>query len=529
MAHDDQLIELIERREQLRQQGRNVPPEELCAGCPERLEDFKRAVETLEWFAANLGPEEPLPPTIASPTPPEPSEGDSMPPKLKGFEFVRLLGKGAFGEVWLARDLNLGCERAVKLLRRDRYTQANIDRLAEEARTMARLPKHRNRVQVHVFVPGVTNSFEIMEYVEGGALSEQISPEAPMPWERAARYVADVADGLAEVHAAGIFHRDIKPANILWDRHKDEALLGDFGIAARAEQASGIAGTRGYIAPELDGGQASAKSDVFSLAATLFCLVGGDPPFATSDLVAGLQQARAGLGRPVAALSRVPQAIEDVIRAGLEPDPARRADLATFTARLRGAHLQALADKLLECSRRAAHRVSLRVSVSTADERDLVFRPVACETQAREPTRNFEIVPETAPVASVRTGDLLRLEMEADVDGYLTVLNLGSSGDLKVVFPNPQARDSRIRAGRPQRLTVKLTPPPGTDRAAVIWTRHPMDLTPAEWRSRIEAGQVAAVPPQESVRGMDFVLHEAAEQPGDAWTASVVTISHRLP
>jgi tRNA A-37 threonylcarbamoyl transferase component Bud32 len=529
VAHDDQLIELIERREQLCQQGRDVTPEELCIDCPGRLEDFKRALETLVWFAANLGPEEPLPPTIASPTPPEPSEGDPMPPKLKGFEFVRLLGKGAFGEVWLARDLNLGCERAIKLLPRDRYTQRNIDRLADEARTMARLSKHRNRVQVHLLIPGVTNSFLIMEYVEGGALNKQTSPETPMLWGRAARYVADVADGLAEVHAAGIFHRDIKPANILWDRHKDEALLGDFGIAACAEQASGIAGTKGYIAPELDGGQASAKSDVFSLAATLFCLVAGRPPFATSDLMAGLQQARAGLGRPVAELSRVPQAIEDVIRAGLEPDPARRADLATFTARLRGAHLQALADKLLECSRRAASRVNLRVSVWAADERDLVFRPVACETQIREPTRNLDVVPETAPVASVRTGDLLRLEVDADADGYLTVLNLGSSGELKVVFPNPQAQDNRIRAGRPHRLTVKLTPPAGTDRAAVIWTRHPRDLTPAEWQSRIEAGQVAAVPPHAAVRGMDFVLHEAVEQPGDAWTASVVTISHRLP
>jgi hypothetical protein len=461
----------------------------------------------------------------------QPGEGPVSQPgtELIGFEFIRLLGRGAYGEVWLGRDLNLGCERALKLLPRDHYTQANIDRLADEARTMAQLPRHRNRVQVHMFVPGETNSFEIMDYVEGGALSKQIAPDAPMPWGRAARYVADVADALAKVHAAGILHRDIKPANILWDRHKDEALLADFGVAARANQASGIAGTKGYIAPELEGGEGSAKSDVFSLAATLFCLVTGRPPFDTSNLMASLEQARAGLGRPVAALSRVPQAIEDVIRAGLEPDPARRADLATFTARLRGAYLQALAAMLLEFSRRAASRVNLRVSAWAADERDLVFRPVACETQLREPTRNLEFVPEAAPVASVRTGDLLRLEVVADADGYLTLLNLGSSGELNVLFPNPRAEDNRIQAGRPQRLTVKLTPPAGTDRVAVIWTRQPRDLTPAEWQSQIEAGQVAPVPPQAAVRSMEFALREAVEQPGDGWTASVVTISHRLP
>jgi tRNA A-37 threonylcarbamoyl transferase component Bud32 len=529
MAHDDELIKLIDRREELQRQGTDVTPEELCADCPTRLADLKKAIAVLDWFDATLAPEKSAP-TIVDEVPlPNRPENDPMTPKLKGFEFVRLLGQTRSAEVWLATDLNLHTERAIKLLRRAVYTQRNIDRLIDEARKMAQLPRHRNRVQVHLLVPGVTNCFLIMEYVEGGALNGQTSVEAPMPWERAARYVADVADGLAEVHAAEILHRDIKPANILWDRRRDEALLADFGLAARLEQAGGIAGTPGFIAPELDGGQASAGSDVFSLAATLFCLVAGRPPFATANLMAGLQQARAGLGRPVAALSRVPQAIEDVIRAGLEPDPARRADLATFTARLRGAHLQTLADKLLECSRRAASRVNLRVSVWAADERDLVFRPVACETQVREPTRNFDVVPETAPVASVRTGDLLRLEMDADADGYLTVLNLGSSGDLRVVFPNLQAEDNRIRAGRPQRLTVKLTPPAGTDRAAVIWTRQPRDLTPAEWRSRIEAGQVTPVPPQAAVRGMDFVLHEAVEQPGDAWTASVVTISHRQP
>jgi serine/threonine protein kinase len=367
-----------------------------------------------------------------------------------------------------------------------------------------------------------------MEYIEGGPLSKQTSTAKPMPWERAARYIGDVADALTEVHAAGLLHRDIKPANILLDSRHDEAVLADYGLAAWLEQAHGIAGTPGYVAPELDGGVASPLADVFSLAATLFYLVTGQAPFDGPDLLTSLRQARAGLRRPMEELRRVPKAIEDAIREGLEPEPGRRADLLTFTARLRGAHLQALADKLLELSRRSDCKVNLRLSVSTASEENPVFRPISCEIQAVEPARDMEYVSQTAPMAAVRTGDLVRLEMTADKDGYLTVLNLGSSGQLKVVFPNPLARDNRICAGRGHRLTLKLTPPAGTDRAAVIWTRQPNSLTPTEWRSRIEAGQMAAASPEQATRGMDFVLHEASVQPGDAWTAAVVAIRHGM-
>jgi serine/threonine protein kinase len=446
-------------------------------------------------------------------------------PQLDGFAFLRYLDHGHWGEVWLATDLVLQVQRAVKLLRTNHFTAAAVERLVEEARLMASLPKHRNRVQVYGLFPTARNCFLVMDYVEGGSLSKH--PERPLPWAKAARYVGDVADGLAEVHAAGILHRDIKPSNILHDVQRDEALLADFGIAARAGQAGGIAGTPGYIAPELDGGAASPRSDVFSLAATLFCLIAGRAPFAAGDVLTSIEQARVGLRRPVTGLERVPRAIEEVILVGLEPQPDRRIDLDTFTARLRGAHLQALADKLLEMSRRSASPVHLRVSVAAAKETDLVFRPIPAETRTEEPTRDRSYVPEPAPVFTVPTGNLLRFEITADADGYLTVLNLGSSGVLKVIFPNPLARDNRIRAGQAHRLTVKLTPPPGIDRAAVIWTRHPNLLTPAEWVSRIEAGQPTVVPPTIATRGMDFVLHEAEGHAVEGWTAAVVTVAHR--
>jgi serine/threonine protein kinase len=519
MANDDWLIERVAEWEERRRRGEEVTLEQVCADCPERREEIRRALEELEGVEAFFG-------AVTAPDAPAILRGADPPPRLKHFTFHRRLGKGASGEVWLATDENLHTERAVKLLPRGLFTQRDIDRIVKEARLMARLPPHRHRVQVHYLYPGLTNHFLIMDYVEGGALSQQTSPERPLAWERAVRYVTDVADGLADLHARGILHRDIKPANILWDRRRDEALLADLGIAAQVERARGISGTAGYIAPELDGGEASVKSDVFSLAATLFCLVTGRPPFENRDMLVGLAQARAGLSRPVAALAHLPRAIEEAILAGLEPDPEARADLATFTARLRGAHLQTLADRLLEMACRTRCPVQLRVSVSSANEKDLVFRPVSCMAQVCEPSRNMELVPQPAPEVSVRTGDLVRFDVTADADGYLTVLNLSSSGELKVLLPSPRARDNRLQAGRGQRLTVTLTPPAGTDRAAFIWTRSPNTLTPAEWREQIEAGQAAALPATRATRGMDVVLHEAEEQAGDQWTAAVVALTH---
>ena len=232
-------------------------------------------------------------------------------PRLDGFEFLEHLGEGKFGQAWKAWDVKMKVFRAIKVLAKERFRECDARRLLEEAQTLAQLPKHRNRLAVHHFKDGVTNSFLIMDYVPGGDLRRRTSPDHPLPWGQAARYVAAVADALRDVHARGILHRDIKPANILWDPEPDEAVLGDFGIAVPSDLAGQGGGTRGYIAPEVYWGAASFPSDVYSLAATLLHLVTGEHP--GEDAVPP----------DYANWPTLPEELRRIILAGLEPEPER--------------------------------------------------------------------------------------------------------------------------------------------------------------------------------------------------------------
>jgi hypothetical protein len=429
-----------------------------------------------------------------------------------GFELLRLLGQGGFGSVWLARHLALDKLVAIKQLRPDRLA-AHAEVIAREARTMASLKVHPNRVTVFDLLPTSAGCFLVMDYIDGGPLSWLTSPEQPLDWVRAARYVADVTDGLTEVHARGILHRDIKPDNILLDRERDAAVLTDFGVAAHTADASGCCGTPGYMAPELSDGIASAKTDVFALAATLFQLVTGRKPFNTTDLLASLCEAAAGISD--SALAGLPEGLAAVIRAGLTPDPARRPDLAAFTAMLRSCHNDGLASRLRALAGPTARPVRLNVTVSTASEKDLAFRTVLRGTLPGDGSTGWP---------AVRCDAVVRIEAEADADGYLTVLNLGSSGEVGVLFPNPRVPDNRVRAGRSHRLTVKMTPPAGTDHAVLVWTPRPCVLSALQWRERIESGQLVVPAGQE--RGMEFVAADTPEPAGPDWVAGVVGIEH---
>ena len=267
-------------------------------------------------------------------------------PLLPGYRIYKYLGAGAFGEVWLAQDLNLPRVVAAKTLKvgAARNGQARaLEALRQDAHLLTQV-EHPNVVRVYAWLTVHDHHYLVMQYVSGGSLADLLKSEGPLDWQRAARYVADVGEGLLEVHARGIVHRDVKPANILWDPRRDEALLTDFGVAARLADPATIAGSIPYMAPEAFDGRVSPSLDVYSLAATFFHLVTGSAPFPSSRIADLKEEIGRGLPDPDPRCVGLPEPLERIIRAGLAAEPGRRPTLKEFVATLRGTLNQLLAD-----------------------------------------------------------------------------------------------------------------------------------------------------------------------------------------
>lgn len=190
-----------------------------------------------------------------------------------------LLGQGAQGSVYLARDSLLGRYVALKTLRGG---EAGETRGVEEARLLASL-EHPNLVRVYHAIRQQGVWFVASEYLPGGSLQDLMLREGKLSLCQALDLAAQAARGLSHVHRMGILHRDVKPQNMLLSK-LGEVKLADFGLAqamqAQKSQVSSNVGTPAFRAPEVcAGGSATPASDVFSLGASLFFLITGRIPF----------------------------------------------------------------------------------------------------------------------------------------------------------------------------------------------------------------------------------------------------------
>ncbi len=195
------------------------------------------------------------------------------------------LGQGGMGEVYLAEDVRLGHEVAIKKLPRHLTDDADHRRRFErEAKAVANL-RHPYIVPLYEFDEIEGELFLITEYLPGGSLREVVR-ENPngVPVENVLRWGVQTAEGLAEAHARGILHRDIKPDNLLLTE-KGDLRIADFGLAhleyeTQLTQTGTVMGTLGYMAPEqVNGEKAGASADLFALGATLYELLTGSSAF----------------------------------------------------------------------------------------------------------------------------------------------------------------------------------------------------------------------------------------------------------
>jgi len=215
------------------------------------------------------------------------------------FEIVSRLGAGGMGEVYKAWDPSLKRHVALKILRREQIaTEEMLRRFAREARAASAL-NHPNIITVyeigHADLDTAGVDFIAMELIEGETLRSFLSRRVEMP--RALHYLAQIADGLAKAHAAGILHRDLKPENIMITSDGFAKIL-DFGLAKTSLPETGdsdaegeiqsdtislpgaVMGTIGYMSPEQVRGSAiDQRSDIFSFGCILYEVLTRRRPF----------------------------------------------------------------------------------------------------------------------------------------------------------------------------------------------------------------------------------------------------------
>ncbi len=204
--------------------------------------------------------------------------------QLGSYELIRRLGEGGMARVYLARDVRLGREVALKVLEPQLAERPGFrERFLREARVAASLD-HPHIVPLYDFGESDSLLYLVMPYVSGGSLQD-ILKRAPLPVGEVVAYGSQIADALDYAHQRKVVHRDVKPANMLV--HSDGRLmLSDFGLAkvldkSRPNVSRGRpdAGTPEYMAPEQIEGQTDERSDIYALGVVLYLLLTGHLPF----------------------------------------------------------------------------------------------------------------------------------------------------------------------------------------------------------------------------------------------------------
>ncbi len=266
----------------------------------------------------------------------------SMLPTLGGYRLIRELGRGAMGAVYLARQLSLDREVAVKTIQGEwAQNPVFIARFTREAYAAAQLT-HHNVVQIYDMGIDREVHFFSMEYVRGQSLDGLVKQHGKLEPEVALGFALQAARGLQYAHSRGLVHRDVKPANLMLSEHgvvkvADLGLVKSVGddeppagkvngqgganasalsqLSAKVTAASVAMGTPAYMAPEQAENAAGVdhRADIYSLGCTLYVLLTGRPPFEGSSALEVITKHRTEpVVRPEMIVRRLPQRLSDI-------------------------------------------------------------------------------------------------------------------------------------------------------------------------------------------------------------------------
>jgi serine/threonine-protein kinase/serine/threonine-protein kinase PknK len=364
--------------------------------------------------------------------------------EAEGYHDAEPVGRGGFGVVYRCNEPSLDRVVAVKVLSSDQ-DDVDLEQFAREQRAMGRVSGHPNIVPVlHSGLTFTGRPYIVMQYHRRNTLAAWIQDNGRFGLREALTIGVRLAGALETAHRAGVLHRDIKPANVLLTDY-GEPQLSDFGIAriagSREMATNVVVGSPSYTAPELfEGCPASTAADVYGLAALVFTLLSGNPPFpyqSGENPIAFARRVRAG---PIPDLRAegVPDPICSVLELGLNTDPARRpASAAAFGDTLRtaagqvGLHIAAVPLELPAASTGADESGSgTRTPVSAVHSAALGLRsdesasirrahyPPSAPTRFRPPTFNRATVPRQRILDRLGSGPRPKLVLIHAPPGY---------------------------------------------------------------------------------------------------------------
>jgi hypothetical protein len=329
-----------------------------------------QAPATSKGLAATFVPTSPPPSQTGDDTtgfnvPAEQQAAGQLSGKLGGYELMKQLGRGGMGAVYLARQMSLDRNVAVKVMRSDwARDPVFVARFTREAFAAAQLV-HHHVVQIYDIGVEKQNNYFSMELVDGKSLADVVEQQGKLDPQVAVGYILQAARGLAFAHQQGMVHRDIKPDNLLINSHgivkvadlgivkvpgasgdgakpANEGVKGSLSASASsAVTMAGVAmGTPHYMAPEQarDSASVDARADIYSLGCTLYMLLTGQPPFQGKTAIEVItKHASEPVVPPDVVVKRVPKNLSEIILKMVAKQPADRyANMAEVIKALEG-------------------------------------------------------------------------------------------------------------------------------------------------------------------------------------------------